>query len=108
MERENTQLLKVSERISVIQILTGKSTIKRNATPQYRTLLNGMKMKITQQVPADHMITIINVYAPHTGRVRKNINELEHMYIQLADLINNFKNLSTSLNFIVGDFNAKI
>ena len=57
---------KVSERISIIKILTEKSTIKSNTIPHYRTMLTGMKLRITKQIPADHMITIINVYAPHT------------------------------------------
>ena len=54
------------------------------------------------------MITIINVYAPTTTRLRKHMKELENMYVQLSDMINNFNNLSTSMVFIAGDLNAKV
>ena len=99
---------KISDRISVLQLTTPESKIKSNATPIYRTLLNGMKLTITKNIPADHMITIINVYAPTTTRVRNNMKELENMYVTLSELINNFKNLSTAIVYLAGDFNAKV
>ena len=67
-----------------------------------------MKMKIKQVQPADHLITIINVYAPHTGRLKKSMHEVERLYVQLTDLINNVKNVTDGVTIICGDFNAKI
>ena len=100
---------KVSDRISVLQLTTPSSKIKNNSKPMYRTVLNGMKLKISKNIPADHVITIINVYAPTTTRVKKNMKvEYEDMYVQLTDMINNFNNISTSIVFIAGDLNAKV
>ena len=67
---------KISDRISVLQLTTPKSRVKNNGRPSYHSLLTGLKLKITRNVPADHMITIINVYAPTTTRVRKDMKEI--------------------------------
>ena len=52
------------------------------------------------------MITIINVYAPHTQRLKEDITELEELYTDLGNVINEFKNKSQV--YIAGDFNAKV
>ena len=54
-------------------------------------------MKITKKNIIDHVITIINVYAPTTERAKKNPKELEDMYSQLNKLVKDFKKLSTSI-----------
>ena len=102
---------KVADRLAVLQLKTDKSKVKVHAKEQHQiTLLEGttMKMKISKVQPADHIINIINVYAPHTGRLKKSMKELDKLYVQLSDLINNFENLSSSLTLVCGDFNAKV
>ena len=74
---------KVSERISVIQIKTNKSIKNKNINDNnYHTILNGTKMKISKTKQTSHTITIINVYAPTTERVKENFKELDIMYTQ--------------------------
>ena len=102
---------RISDRICVLQVKTDKSKCKNKKNEEeniYQAVLTGTKMKITKRNIVDHVITIINIYAPTTERVKHNPKELETMYIQLTDLVNNFKNLSTAVVFIGGDFNAKI
>jgi exonuclease III len=98
---------KISDRIAVLQLRTDEATEEEHIQTHYKSVMNGMRMKITKKTPKK-IITIINVYAPTTERVKKNMKELDDMYMQLNDLINNFKNDSTSVLLIAGDFNAKI
>ena len=55
-----------------------------------------------------HIATLINVYAPTTKRLASQINELDLFYTQLSDITNNFKNISSAMFFVIGDFNAKV
>ena len=55
-----------------------------------------------------NLLNIINVYAPTTTLVKKDIKLLDKMYERLSDLINKFKSKPNSINIIVGDFNAKV
>ena len=100
---------KVSDRICVIQIVLKELPRINNKPPvvKYKTILNGTKMQILKQ-PPKYTATIINVYGPTTKRVVNQINELDQFYTQLSDLVNSFSNLSTSMTFVAGDFNAKI
>ena len=98
---------KVSDRISVLQLALNSTSNNGTQQKQYRSTLQGMKMQI-QRKPPQHMLTIINVYAPTTQRLRNNMKELEEMYSQLSNLVNNINNLSSSLLFIAGDLNAKV
>ena len=50
-------------------------------------------MKIKKINEIDNMITIINIYAPTTERVKKNPNELEKLYKDLTKLIDDFKKI---------------
>ena len=62
-------------------------------------------MKFKKIIPKD-LITIINVYAPHTQRLLENIDELDELYTDLGNVLNEFKNKSQI--YIAGDFNAKV
>ena len=48
------------------------------------------------------------MYAPHTGRVKHDITELDDLYSTLNELVCNLSNISSSLLLMGGDFNAKI
>ena len=68
----------VSDRIAVIQIsLTGKS-----------------------------IMTLVNVYGPHTGIVSSNAEEQDKFFSDLADVTSSYR--SSALFYIAGDFNAKL
>ena len=54
----------------------------------------------------ENRLYVINVYAPHTKRVKDDITELENLYDILNELINNFDNITSSTTVICGDFNA--
>ena len=56
-------------------------------------------------------ISIINVYAPTTERVKDSPSELDQLYLEIGDTISKIRNDSTcrtSLLLIAGDFNAKV
>ena len=108
----------VSERISVIQFKTKEDSYqceeteginlkihpKRNYVSEFK---NKSKTILTiRKVQPRNMITIVNVYAPTTERVKEDITELDELYTALGDLVDQFK--STSLLLIAGDWNAKV
>ena len=72
---------KVNERISVIQFK-----------------INSKK---------DHIITVINVYVPHTGITKTNPQEAENFYDKLNEIIKEQRK-TTSLLVIAGDFNSVV
>ena len=72
---------KVNERISVIQFK-----------------INSKK---------DHIITVINVYGPHTGITKTNPQEAEKFYDKLNEIIKE-QQKTTSLLVIAGDFNSVV
>ena len=115
---------KVSDRISVLQLISmntkvnykytseitnnNNTKVKITKTFNYTSTMKGktgMKMKIKKTIPK-HLITIINVYAPHTARIKNDPTELDEMYDQLSNLVNEHKN--SSLLLVAGDFNAKV
>ena len=102
---------KVSDRICILQLKTAKSQNKDPKNPTYQTTLQGtkneIKMKITKLNPIDHVITIINVYAPTSDIAKTNKQELEKFYSQLTKITNDLKQ-STSIIFTAGDFNSKV
>ena len=98
---------KISERISVLQMKTSKSQEKQVTNkPLYTTKLNGTKMIITKNNMYDHIISIVNVYAPTSERSKKFPNEITEFYAQLSKITSDLKKLSTSIVFIAGDFNS--
>lgn len=60
-----------------------------------------------KQTAVRNLITIINVYAPTTERVKNDTDELDQLYTDLGNLISEFTK-AASLVLIAGDFNAKV
>ena len=83
---------KVSDRICVIQLKTDKSRFKDG----------------NNKTNIDHIITIINVYAPTAERAKKFPHEISQFYTDLTKTTTQLKKLSTSALFIAGDFNSKV
>ena len=96
---------KISERISVLQLKTSKSKEKQSTIQPYVTKLNGTQMTFTKNKMYDHIITIVNVYAPTSERANKFPNEITEFYAQLSKITSDLKKLATSIVFIAGDFN---
>ena len=89
---------KVSDRISVLQLNTNSkqyecintSGINLKIQPTNYTCKfvksSETKLKITTN-KIKHCITVINVYAPHTERVKEEPNELDQMYEEIGETI---------------------
>ena len=56
----------------------------------------------------DHMINIINIYAPTSEKVKEDQEEVETLYREVENLINTLKKNKSSVIFVAGDFNSKI
>ena len=57
------------------------------------------------------MITILNVYSPHTQKVKNDSKELDELYYDINTTITSIKNCSDRKSDIIligGDFNAKV
>ena len=102
------KLWRVNDRISVLQLQTEKSKQKKLEGNEYRSKIVGNKLIISKNEPVDHMINIINVYAPTSEKVEKNPKEVEDMYLQIEKLMTTFKKQQSSITMIAGDFNAKV
>ena len=113
--RENIfKCWRVSDRICVLQLklkpdeytseLNGMKLLI-NKKKCYKSEVNDLQMKITRH--AKQIMTIINVYAQTTQRIKKDSTELDDMYVELAELVNEF-NSQSAIMFIAGDFNAKV
>ena len=114
---------KVSDRISVLQLNTDSKqyecintsgiNLKIQPTKNYTCKFvksSETKLKITTN-KIKHCITVINVYAPHTERVKEEPNELDQMYAEIGETItkiNSDRTTKTSLLIIAGDFNTKV
>ena len=113
---------RVSDRVCVLQLLTKrpnysceklsdtKLRIQRDVTYKSTLCPGRAKLKI-RKVKTKGVITIINVYAPHTKRIRDDPAELHQLYADLGDAVASIKNSSdtkTSLLLIAGDWNAKV
>ena len=71
--------------------------------------LDNMRIQISKTTTKPKkLITIINVYAPQSGRLRVSTEELDELYSQLNTLVNEHQNKDTALLLICGDFNAKV
>lgn len=108
---------KVSDRIGVLQFTTNED-YKTFETEVYD---NNMKMKIRlktiykavakglkttfKKIKPKQLISIVNVYAPHTQRVKDDPKELDDFYDDLNKIL---QSLSKTTTFIVGDWNAKV
>ena len=92
----------ISDRVCVIQFSLDdkeKYVTEQNA--------NNINIRI-KRVKKKKLLTIINVYAPTTSRVRENPTELSEMYADIGNIITEVKNKNSSLFLLCGDFNAKI
>ena len=72
---------KVSDRIAVLQLTVDEGTYEKEVkngriiirkVEKYSSTVNGTKVKFKKVIPKD-LITIINVYAPHTQRLLDDI-----------------------------------
>jgi exonuclease III len=113
-----TKYWKISERICAIQInvkeeryesrtiTDTKLRISKKKTYKCHKL-SDTKIKIERKKDDSETLTVINIYAPHTGRLQANLDELEDLYNDLSNLLNDI-NRTNNLIYIAGDFNAKI
>ena len=75
-------------------------------TNRYKSRLNCLKMEI-YKAEENYILTIINVYAPTTGLIRKDNAILVDLYLDLSNLISEQKSNST-MTILPADFNAKV
>ncbi len=99
---------RVNDRISVLQLQTEKSKMKTKEGGNYVSRTLGDRLIITRKEAVDHMINIINVYAPTSEKVEKDKGEIEKVYAEVEKLLNVFRKNKSSVTFVAGDFNAKI
>ena len=71
---------RVNDRIAVLQLQTEKSNMKKaDKDNGWRARTTGeTTMRIEKMAPKDHIINIINVYAPTSEKVEKNQNIIKH------------------------------
>ena len=93
---------RVSDRVSVLQLKMSDETYPSHYKA---TQVKPLKLILKMTKPRN-LISIINVYAPTTQRVMNDIAELDELYTQLNNVINEFK--STTLVLLAGDWNAKV
>ena len=103
---------KVSDRICVMEVMTKSSRRRGKGTIRYRAENvgegNELRTKLTRDIPADHAIIVVNVYAPTSGVARKDHQQVKKLYGELKELLAELKKLSTKTLIITGDFNAKV
>lgn len=108
---------RVSDRIAVLQLSmdedcycaeeTGDLKLKITRVEKLRSVrISDTKLLIRRAEPKK-LLTIINVYAPQTGRLRESVEELEAMYSQLDEILADLSR-NKNLVFIAGDMNAKV
>lgn len=88
---------KISDRICVLQLKTAKSKARN-------TIVENNRKKVLY----DHVINIINIYAPTSERAQKYPRKTEEFYEKRNNTLKDLRKLSTSIVFIAGDFNAKV
>ena len=110
---------KVNDRISVLQLQThpnleseitsdNKMIIRKLPTKYSVTLKGGLKMKFVKTKNNQrNLITIINVYAPHSGLTRDSPKVRDNFYIDLNKIYKSSHN-NSSMSIIAGDFNSEI
>ena len=107
---------KVSDRVLVLQLRSkdlaydsqkiNETSLKSSVVKKYTCTRRETKAVI-KQTTVRNLITIINVYAPTTERVKNDEGELDQMYTDLGNLISELTKVA-SLVLIAGDFNAKV
>ena len=112
---------RVSDRVSVLQLTTKNKTYECIQTDDINLKLQVKKCykvkshtnnKVTiSTAKIKNCISIINVYAPTTERVKKDSAELDQMYTEIGEPITKLKNdekTKTSPLLLAGDFNSKV
>ena len=115
---------KVNDRISVIQLnmendidpkreLRNKYTdYSKAAKPQIsskkKTRKKGKEPSTESSRIPKKVLNIINVYAPTTTIVKKDVKILDQLYSKIQTLHNALSSNSNSTTMIVGDFNSKV
>ena len=77
--------------------------IRRKNVYRATQVPSSINLKLTVQKPKE-LITIINVYAPQSGRLTESLEELDELYHEPNVALNEI----IGMVFIYGDFNAKI
>ena len=107
---------KVSDRISVLQLRSKdlaydsqkiNETSLKSSVVKTKAVIRRETKAVSKQTTVRNLITIINVYAPTTERVKNDEGELDQMYKDLGNLISELTK-AASLVLIAGDFNAKV
>ena len=99
---------RVNDRIAVLQLQTEKTNVKTNDNTEWRSRTTGETSMILERNTAkDHLINIINIYAPTSEKVENNENIIQSLYHKVEDIMNKLKT-PTSITLIGGDFNAKV
>ena len=99
---------RVSDRVSVLQMKTEQSKMKKVADGLVSRSVGECKLVLSRTQPTDHMINIINVYLPTSEKVLNDQNEAENVYTEIENLMNIFKKNKSSVTFVAGDFNSKV
>ena len=82
--------------------------IKQKVFNRYRTFRRKLKIKFMKVKPQErHLITIINVYGPHSEITKKKPEERDQLYKKLDEVIDSTRK-GTSLMIIAGDFNSEV
>ena len=97
-----------SQMINATKIRISKDQKKNDSEKYSSQLINATKVKISKKEPDDHMVNIINVYAPTSEKVEKNPEEAENLYAEVETLLSKFKKMKSSITIVAGDFNAKV
>ena len=104
--RNNRRKKRSKYKCQQISSMKFKITKDKRYTSRIIPKSRNMKMKIKVIQPRN-LISIINVYAPHSARVRNNKEELDQMYTELTTLYNDLRTKS-KLVYLAGDFNSKV
>ena len=100
---------RINDRISVLQLQTKQSKKKKSGESYGSSrITEDGKLIISKEEPVDHMINIINIYAPTSEKVERNEEEIKKLYTEIEKLMKTFKKQKSSVTFIAGDFNAKV
>ncbi len=72
---------RVNDRISVLQLQTEKTKVQTDEETQWRSRTTGeTTIKLERNIAKDHIINIINVYAPTSDKVENNENIVQSFY----------------------------
>lgn len=87
--------------------MTTKRRPGKEKIEKHKLSRRNMKMKFVKQKNERHLITIINIYGPHSEITEKRPEELENFYDKLEQAVEGIKT-RTSIMIIAGDLNSEI